>query len=565
MSRVAALELPELALQLARRDRSLDVQVPLGVATSVAGRQLVVQLNEAARLAGGREQRSVSQLRAQVPGLVVVEADWPGTWRLLTGLAEALESLSPAVELSPPHILLLDASAARLVTAGPEGERRWAAEVLSMARAFGVEGRLVLADTPLGALLTAGLVKPGRVRRVPPGGTLAALSELPLAEVDGRRREAALMRPRMEPGAPGTLPWPECPTELPVELFTALDELGLKRLGDVLTLPWGCLLERFGAAADALLLLARGGLSRPLTAHRRPAELTERLDLEAPLDQAAGLVFAARAPMERLCHRLAGGGVGATRLTLRLSADWPETTPLADRGGAMRRRVELPLALSAPSHRPEGWLALVRDRLESWHEPSPIHGFELVVTETGQVQAQLRLGERPRAAEAMESVLDRLRGRLGRESLGRLRAPTALLPESAGQLHDLPSNAERLSSSGWAMRAPSNADDLVVQTGTVADTEASEPLPEAPTELPLRQWSPEPIRPECDHRGSPRAFLWRGRRHRVVARTPPRRLMTHWWSHRIVREYQTVLVADGARLWLFRDGAGDWWVQGVHD
>jgi protein ImuB len=70
----------------------------------------------------------------------------------------------------------------------------------------------------------------------------------------------------------------------------------------------------------------------------------------------------------------------------------------------------------------------------------------------------------------------------------------------------------------------------------------------------------------------PRLFVWRKRRHRVRRADGPERILGEWWKSEseieLTRDYFRVETEDGARFWLFRDGAandGHWWLHGIGD
>jgi len=71
----------------------------------------------------------------------------------------------------------------------------------------------------------------------------------------------------------------------------------------------------------------------------------------------------------------------------------------------------------------------------------------------------------------------------------------------------------------------------------------------------------------------PRAFTWRGERHRVAAADGPERIFGEWWRRdqemAAVRDYFRVELESGARLWIYRSGDGegaganDWFLHGM--
>lgn len=575
--RVASLDFPDLALQLALRDRGLGQTSPAAISAMVAGRELVVSVTRAAREGGARPGQTAAQARALVPRLAVLPAPFRQAGQTLGALAEALSTLSPAVELSPPEGLLLDASTARFVAseAGdlPAGwprqqrqEQAWAEATLSLVRSFGLAGRLAVADTPVSARLVAASLTQEPVRTVPPGHQLAALCGVSWRLVEQLVAATALQLPRMALADAG----PELLPVLASTVFRDLEDLGIRRVGRLLELPPRTVVERFGRDGEQLVLLARAGRARPLVGHRPVAALVELVAFEPGLEETGALVFALRPAAERLAARLAGRGLAATKLLLRLetevrddegAADAPAVSqalprPMAQAGlpPPRRRHEKLLLAFARPTTQARLFTDLLRDRLDAWRGLAPVLRAGLEVVEMATRRDQLSLGERPRVTEGLESVLARLKGRLGEDAVGSPHARPDFVSERATGLAPF-----RPAPATWRGR-DSGTQEFPTLEG-LAGEDALGGLPS----VPLRQWPPQEALLDRDASGRVRGLLWQGRRHRVLAWTAPERLSTGWWAQGVVRDYQTLLLDDGARVWGFQDPQGRWWVQGIYD
>lgn len=566
--RVAALEIPDLVLQWALRERGREASDAVVLtSTAAAGTGVVVAATPAAFDQGVRLEQPVAQARALVPGLAVWGADFARAGTSLCALAEALGAVSPAVEVSFPEALLLDASAAAFVTGqGEDSERAWGERVLQLVRQHGLSGRLCVADTPLAARLVATMPGDLLVRIVAPGQQGPALAGLSSRALERLCSLQARQLPVMsrEGSGPALLP------SIPPETFRRLEEWGLRRLGQWQQLPAGALIERLGRQGEELVALGRGGRPRPLVAWRARLGIEETAEFESGVEQASALVFLLRPLVERLLSRLEGRGRALTQLALVLETEDHEAAsqpgaaapPRAAHGlGLRRRQVELVLGWSRPVAQSRPVLELLRDRLERWQGASAVLRATLLVRETGARRDQLVLGDRPKALEAFESVQARLQGRLGASNVGRLVACPTHLAEESSELRPF-----RLVPRRWAEAAPrpAVANETAVGTETAVATEAAgAPVGEASG--PLRRWAPEEAVPELEASGAWRALRWRGRRHLVLSRSAPARVSTRWWSGPVVRDHAELLLSDGIRLRLFQDAEGRWWVEGAYD
>ncbi len=594
--RVAALELEDLGLQLVRRDRGWTSEAVAGLVTGAVGREVLTAVTGAARVRGAAPGQTASAAKARVPGLELVRADFDREAKTLAALAEALLAVTPAVEISPAGALLLDASAAALVSveALPPGmspaissgedraeqngrrppreganaharqELAWADAALAIVEDFGLRGRIAVADTPEAARLVAATQEEQAVS-VQQGRMASAVQEVPLAVVQHLMQEAALHRPA---GARPATPAPVVPALKP-ESFALFESLGMKRLGGVRALPPSTLVERLGEDAERILRLAAGGRPRPLVGHAPAPALREDIDFEPAVEEAAALVFALRPLVERLFARLCGRGLAASKLVLTLSLESrergrsvrPKATgvspddakvprPKASLPPIPRPREDLVFALARPTTEPRLVVELLRERLSHWQAAAPTVSVSLAVTETAARRDQFGLGERPRVTEALESVLSRLKSRLGEDQVGSPRA----LPEHLPEL-----------STGWApFRPPAPVLPPVPEETPARETPAADESLFA-LGRPLREKAPEPLEVERDQAGVVRALVRRGLRQRVVEASAPERLATGWWAGGLVRDYQTLLLADGSRVRAFQDPRGRWWWQGVYD
>ncbi|GEJ57298.1 Y-family DNA polymerase [Anaeromyxobacter diazotrophicus] len=505
--RVLALWAPDLPLQRLLRAREAagsgrgGPRPPLAVERE--GR--VVACEAEARARGVRPGDALVQARAACAGLEVVPADEAADRAALEGLAEALLALAPAVEVALPDALLLDASGAHLLGAGAAGERALLERAVAVADELGLRVRAALAR---GRGPARALARHGRGAPIAAAGdATGALGPLPLAAL-----------------------------ELPAAMAERLAALGLRQVQDLARLPVEALAHRFGAAGLAAWRLAHGDDPSPLVPHV-PARLPEeRLELEAPLESAEPLLFALKRLADRLAARLAGRGLGATRLALALRLD-----------PAGEERLELALAL--PSAAAARWLLVLRERLGALRLPGAVSAVTLAVAEAAPAaREQLALGDRPEQLAALETVLTRLAARLGDEALFAARLADRHRPEAA------------YAPAAFTGKPPAARGGRPPPPAEPAEGCA------APAERPTRLLAhPEPLVAlgEGGRLAAVRAF---GRTLRVLALSPAERLAGEWWTEPFDRDYHRARLEGLGDCWIFRDaGDGRLWLHGFFD
>ncbi len=203
------------------------------------------------------------------------------------------------------------------------------------------------------------------------------------------------------------------------ELLLALQRLGVRTVGELLALPAGGLLERFGPELYRLHRLAAGALAAPLVPEPEVLPICEQLDLDEVEDDLPRLLFLIKRRLDRMLRALAERHQALAALHLELLLDGGE-------------RVEEQVRPAAPTLDGVQLLELVRLRLEArWsgaaqagqsrgaaaiHQPGAgVRGLELLAAPAPAAEEQLQLfAERPRRdLEAGSRALARLRAELG--------------------------------------------------------------------------------------------------------------------------------------------------------
>jgi protein ImuB len=542
---VLALCAPDLPLQRLRRGRDGGRGA---IAVACEGR--VVCCDGGALRAGVRPGMALPEALAACGALEVSLQDPGADVAALRALAEAMLAIAPQVEVAPPDVLLLDAGAAHVLARpgmAPGDEERALAE---RARAIAAEmGWMVRAAVASGRAPARALARHGDalVLRTEPGGAPRALAPLPLAAL-----------------------------ELPSEVAGRLAALGVLDVGGVARLPPESLAHRFGAAGVAAALLARGLDDSPIAPYLPETLPEEGLELEGPVESAEPLLFALKRLADRIAARLAGRGLGATRLRIVLGLD--------PRG---EERLVVPLA--QPTASAARWLVPAKEQLFAVRLPGAVVRVRLAAIEVAAAAAeQLALGDRPEALAALETVLSRLAVRLGDDALfaaepvERHRPEAAYRPERfrpAEARRRAVRHAEAVAARSAAERALSTPIPTAIPTATAAPRPrrrarrgdaaalvppmaAEDPAPYRPTRL-----LPSPRSIVAEGEGGRLTAIHVGARaHAVLAIEGPERLSGEWWSSPYQRDYYRIRLEGLGDCWIYRDAAdGRLYLHGFFD
>lgn len=321
-------------------------------------------------------------------------------------------------------------------------------------------------------------------------------------------------------------PLPVTTLRLNDNLLRRLHSLGLKTVGDVLTLPRELLPARFGPLLSKRLDQLTGDLPEPLVGLVYDPPVTAQHRFDAPIDspEQIGLVFEQLfdAVLSDLIRR--GHGVRSLRLTLTPDHGWSKPIVLRD------------IALSRPHRHRKTLLELIVRQIEridcehgfvAFRLDVPIHE---PITDT---QADFCEGPSHADALAFELLLQRLHARLGDEAVICPQLTESYLPERA-----------------W--RSAKN------DKGIGPSAETTPPIATTLPPRPLTLFS-TPIEiavvcePSDDRNGRPRQFTHQRDVHRLTQVVGPERIGCEWWrGHRHTRDYFDVEADTGRRFWIFR-------------
>lgn len=462
-----------------------------------------------------------------------------GQRRVVTSIDGAAERVGLARGMTVAHAQSLVPELA-VVDAEPDTDR---AALTRLALWCTRYSPLVTADPPDGVMIDvagsahlfqgeAALIE-DLLRRLAKTGITAraAISDTPgCSWAAARYGDIAIVAPGRVSEAIASLP--VAALRLAPEIVASLSEVGIERVAQLASKPRASLSLRFGAAVLLRLDQALGGVAEALPSLIPPEVPRTELRFAEPVGDPEDLKRITARLCEDLCGELERRGIGARRLDLVF-------TRVDDLTQAVR------IGLSRPYREPVHLAKLLAERLVL---VDPGFGIESAALTASWVEA---LSERQTVGRHVSAdgrdvdvsqLVDTLGIRLGAGKVFRLAPVESELPERA--VRRVP-----------ALHPPQGFDwpkHLPRPARLLSPPERVEVVAELP-----------------DH--PPRLFVWRNLRHRVAYADGPERINGEWWvsdaERNLARDYYRVETVEGARFWLFRDGAaakgGAWWLHGV--
>ena len=410
-------------------------------------------LNAPAQAAGLWVGMTLSDAKAQIPGLKTLEADPAADAALLEKIAESCRRYTPALAVDPPEGVHLNITGSELLFGGEAG---LVGDLSARLAQQGFSFRYGIGDTP-------GLA-----------WALARFGAHPVAAV-GERAEALA-------------PLPMAALRLEAEPLAVLYGLGLKRVGQLLEQPRAALARRLGTAALDRLdeVLGRRASAMALKLEIPPYSAQARL--AEPVSSEEQVLRVAQDLAASLCERLDGEGLGGRLFVLELFR----------LDGAVKR---LEVGTSRPLRTPGRIAALFAERLAALNEGLEADfGFEQARLWARTTQplksAADDLLDGTGSDGAFVALADRLSARLGTGAVKRLApAPETRLPERAVRIEPFDASA----GAAWAEEEP--AEDAGTPLRPITLFAPPHPI-EVTAEIP---------------EGAPQQFRWRSLNRRVVA------------------------------------------------
>ncbi len=293
-----------------------------------------------------------------------------------------------------------------------------------------------------------------------------------------------------------------------------LQQMGLRRLGDIWHLPPSELGRRFGTSFVDYLVQIQGGAQAPPETYQSREHFCRQIAFASPLDNRSQLELPARQLLQQLIDYLLAGQLQCQEICWRLYS-------------AQGAQQEIPIACSRVHHRWDLLFELTRVRLERVELRFEVDRLEL---ECRQVAA-VELGNAslfPQAAagrrEEAETLVARLQARLGRRAIYQIHLQTEHLPE-LGQSLELP----------------------FTPMPSVEPAQGARPC-----------WlltRPQPVR---EQRGR---LFWHGPLQLVRG---PERIQGYWWNQATTRDYFVARRDDALHCWIYQNLSDrHWYAHGI--
>lgn len=407
----ACVLLPQMALDGVMR-RHADADAPLVLLSGTAQRRVLQAVNPAGRALGLRPGQSLTSAQVLVRDFTMVEYDPAETERLHCLLAAWAYRFSSQVSLKYPRVLLMEIeSSLGLFGPWPIFEARLRQEL----SALGFSHRIVAAPNPVAARMLANahdglaVTCPHELRQ--------SLEQMPVDRV-GLSREVA----------------------------QALSRMGLRHLCQVLDLPRETLARRFPAQVLQHLDNLLGERPVALECYSPPDYFDVRIELNFDVESHQALLFPLKRLVADLAAFLAGRDSGVQRFALYLEHNQgPDSV--------------VPVGLLGAERAADMLFELARGRLEQIQVTSPVRAVRLLARDLPAFVPTHRelFDERPQQSLPWEQLRERLRARLGDDSVNALHMHADHRPECAWQRNvviNARSPAPTVPRPGWLLPQP---------------------------------------------------------------------------------------------------------------
>jgi protein ImuB len=507
---------------------------PFAVIAADAGAVRIAAANSAARAAGVDPGLSLTDARAVVPTLKVVEADPAADRACLDAMLAWARRYTPWLAIEGLDErggagLWLDITGCAHLFGG---EQALLQDVKSRLNRLGFVCRLGLADTPGAAWAAARcLTSSGAPACVPEGEQRTHLSMLPTT--------ALRLSPRT---------------------LETLNRLGVRTLADLLVLPRAPLTRRFGQEVCLRLDQLLGRVDEPLSPEMERLPYVARINFAEPIGRTEDVEAALRDLLDSLCVRLEKDRKGIRRLVFEVF----RVDNTADR---------IAMGTGQAVRRPEHLFRLFREKIDGLDAGFGIEFLMLTVTATDLMaseQERISIGTKPESERASQSgrdlalLIDRLEARLGSGRVVRPQIRASHIPERAAGFVPALSRVNQATLPGDVREAALLHSDFGRMRPGARPTHLL-PKPESVDPMPVgASASPTQVMPLP-------GFSWRRQTYHLAAAEGPERIAGSWWRGALppdrskeqqsyftlcedggaVREYWRVESEDGARFWLF--------------
>jgi protein ImuB len=420
-------------------------------------------------------------------------------------LLECAGGFSPRVEDRSEvgtFLCAIDIAGTKVLFGPPE---KLAQSLLTCVRALGITACVAVSGNLHAAVVVAKAPLPLSVRIIPTGEESTALAALPLKVLDLSEKQA--------------------------ETFSSW---GIRTLGMLAALPEKELVSRLGQSGKRLRQMARGEMPHLFQPLEPIFALTERMELDSPVEVLDALLFVVNLMLDQLIRRAMARVFALASVTITLQLE----------GIAAHSRTVRPALCSNDR---QLWLKLLHLDLEAHPPQAAILAVSLDAEpgSTSKVQLGLFSPQLPEPSR-LDVTLARIRGIVGDENVGRAVLTDTHQPDGF------------------------RVDPFNLEPFSISPAQPSQ-APSAPMRPAMRRLRPAEATFVTLQGDRPKAFFFRERQYAVERAYGPWLTGGEWWSSTLWRCEQWDLVAcahDGAMLCccLMRDLVrGEWHIAGLYD
>jgi protein ImuB len=466
-----------LSLDIFMRGGPLDE--PLAIYAHRGNRQWIHDRNRAAASLGINPGMSLGASLSLSNQLQTRLRDEEAEIAALKNIAIWAEQFTPTISLQPPEGVLLEIEGSLTLFGGIEALRK---HIELGLKGLGYHARIAVAPTPSSAWL---LSRIGCEQPITDKQSLARiLRQQPISVLERSER-----------------------------ILHALQNMGLRTIGDCLHLPRAGLARRLGPEFIHYLDRILGRVADPRTAFKPPACFESRLMLPAEVTSTEALLFAARRLILELTGFLQARGFGVQELLLELFHHNASPSPFT-------------IGLVSPARDADHLLNLLRERLEHYALPSPVDAIRLSADNFQPLSSPSQDLFTETNSDKLDwpQLVERLRARLGRGTVKGLCLAPDYRPERA-----------------WRYCHPGE--------GQIVGVAAHRPLwlLEEPTPLEVKEEQP-----------------WLDGK--LIIEQGPERIESGWWEDvDVARDYFIAENPRYERFWIFRElrNPGRWFLHGI--
>jgi protein ImuB len=317
-----------------------------------------------------------------------------------------------------------------------------------------------------------------------------------------------------------------------------LNDVGIRRIGEVLTLPRHTLSQRFGKKLQYRLVQALGGIEERLLAIEVAREFTTSRTFEPPLTSRRSIVLAIQHLFQSLVTELK---------THKKAAKYFQLSIVDTMNRETRKELSLAAANSDHSHL-SSVIEPIIDALEFFGEVRDVGISAHQIESTNSEQDTFSASEQRHPTEKeRQELMNNFCVRIGKDRVTFAKLSQSYIPERSFSYHSALSSEKE---------------------GQVAEQVVPYNLNERPSILFP---SPEPISTIAMLPDKPPSYInWRGKRFSITTGIGPERIAPEWWRLNLQndsfaeRDYFKIQDEIGRWLWVYRDSLSlKWFLHGM--